>query len=335
MKNRTQHIVRLLTQARFGVVLLAVFVIFTLPTWAQTQPAQLTQSSALYNLSITPPTAYLKLKPGSKANHTISLTNSGSRALTLTPKIVDFEADGRTGLPVLKESHTFPYFAMAADQLKPVVVEPGQNAQLVLAFEVPATAPDKEYPLTVVFESSPDGAGTGVGAALAGATASNLIVLVSSKDELENRLVIEDFGAPLLVDSFRNVNFRPLVKNERFSASVASGSAKLTSWIGKTLAEFPIYPEVVLGFSSRELRAQLDPRPGEGELPIPTEFAYDPVFLFGPVKISVTLTNPSGSDTFSATTFALPFSLFVAICIGIVIGIGYWYKTKRDSRLTF
>ncbi len=288
------------------------------------------QAQSVYDVTISPPVAFIKLKPGSKAAHTLSIVNNGSATVTLTPRIVDFSADGETGRPILADDHTFPYFAMASAQMKPLTMDPGAKAQLTLAFSVSASAPDKEYPLSILFESSAKTGAEGT-SPVVGTVGSNLIVLVSEKDFPDRKLLISDFGAPKFVDSLRSLTFAPTVKNEQFSAGIASGSATITSWTGKKVAEFDIYPDAVLGFRTRKLRA-LDTTAATLAA---TEFSYNPPVMFGPQKLTITLTTPDSSESFSTTIFALPFSLLVAILIGAAIGFGYWYRTKRDGRLTF
>lgn len=313
--------------------IITALILLLLPLAGVFAAAEVAQAQEGLELTVSPPISYLKVAPGTKQNHTISLKNNGPAAITATPQILDFSVDGKTGQPVLRDQHTFPYFTMPAASLKPVVLEPGQVAQLQIVIEAPATAPDKEYPLSIVFSSEntsslpqePD-AGR---ARVTGAVASNLIVLVSDKTSLEKKLVVSDFGAPTLLDSFRGFSAEPILENERFSAAAASGSAKLVSWTGTTVSEYQIYPDNILGFSSRPIRA-LDP---DSEAPQAITFTFKPNFMIGPYSLVVELDNDGQTEVFSTTIIAFPFSILVAAAVGLVIGITYWWKTRRDNTL--
>lgn len=290
------------------------------------QPATAQRS---LELTVSPPITYLKAAPGMMQTHIISIKNNGAAAVTVTPSIVDFSLHEVTGAPVLQEDHSFPYFTMPASVLKPIEMEPGQVAQLQLKIEPPMTAPDREYPLSVVFTTENLGTRGNEATQISGAVASNLIILVSDKNILEKKLVVADFGLPGVIDSFRGVTAQPVLKNERFSAGAASGSAKLTSWTGRPVAEYQIYPDNVLGFNSRKIRAtELDSEP-----PTVTNFTFRPAFMLGPYKFSITLDNDGELTTYTHTIFAIPFSIFVAALMGAIVGGVYWFKIAQNNRI--
>lgn len=323
------------------VIIILILGVFALSVPSAIIHAQESQTPTTdYNLSISPPTAYIKLHPGNLAVHTVTVKNNGLVALTVTPELVDFSSDGKTGQPVLGDSNTFPYLDLDKTSFEPVTIRPGQAAQLTLHFSVPSTAEDREYPLTVLFEGKEAGQKVASGqTSISGVLASNIIILVSKTGTLENLFSVESFQTSRFVDSFKDISFAPLVKNTNFAAAVASGSATITDWQGKEVAQFDILPSVVLGYSTRQIEPQgresdSNSENGNSE-PGLRIFRYDHPFLIGPYTISLLL--PSGNQEelgtveYKMKVWALPFSILLATASAVLALVGYTLYKRLAS----
>ncbi|PIY80843.1 MAG: hypothetical protein COY80_00805 [Candidatus Pacebacteria bacterium CG_4_10_14_0_8_um_filter_42_14] len=288
------------------------------------------QSNTGMTITVTPATAYLKILPGNRETHTITIVSQSSQVLEITPKVVDFRPDGRTGQPILSDTTNFPYLVDGTSHFPPIILQPKERAQLTLAFNPPAGSPDKEYPMTVIFTARPASAVDAMNSAseISGAVASNIIVLVSKEQEPPPQVSIKDFGTFRLVDSFGLISLKPIAENESFAAIVASGSASIKNWQGKPLAEFPLYPDSILGLSTRELRSFIIENTPENEsepLLVPKPFQFDKPFLFGIYRIGLVL----NTEEAEITLVALPFSIIVAILVGAGSYGAYTLVTKR------
>ncbi|MDA1079648.1 MAG: hypothetical protein O2840_03090 [bacterium] len=265
-----------------------------------------------FNLVIAPAQAYLKILPGNRATHTITLENSGDETLKITPKVLDFATDGKTGLPVLLGKSEFAYLNLTDELYQPITLPPKGKAQLTLSFSVPSGAKNKEYPLSVVFTADKEGVqANDATSPITGSVASNLVVLVSDESEPTRKLTLADAGAPRLVDSFGSITFAPIVKNETYAATIASGSASIIDWRGETVSTLPFYPDSVLGFSTRELRGFHENSP--------VLFSYKAPFLLGPYKIRFDFDTSSHE----IIVLAAPLSLLGAVGIGIITYLIY------------
>lgn len=287
-----------------------------------------------FDLSVSPPTAYLKINPGNNAVHTITLKNNGQAELVVTPELVSFSANGTTGHPTLSNTSEFPYLNQERTSFETLTLPPKATAQLTLHFSVPATAENREYPLTVLFHSqaanAPDAAVTPV----SGKLGSNLIVLVSDESTLLNTLTVESFGKQYFVDSLSALEFSPVVKNNSYAAAVSSGSATLYNWRGQEVARYEIEPTVVLGYSTRRIEPFTAP-----DSVTDTEgirlFSYDSPFLLGPYSYSVFL--PSGDPAHPVTVehkiivWAVPFTVLLTVAITCFALGGYYFYKKRSS----
>ncbi len=281
-----------------------------------------------FSLVVAPAQAYLKILPGNRATHTITLENAGDETLEVIPKVLDFATDGKTGVPSLLGKTEFAYLNLTEDLYQPILLPPKGKAQLTLSFTVPAGAKNKEYPLSVLFSADKQGASqTTINTSpVTGSVVSNLVVLVADESATSKKLTLYDSGAPQFVDSFSDITFAPVVKNESYAATIASGSATLLDWRGKTVAHFPFYPESVLGFSTRELRSYAD------ELQ-PRLFSFKSPFLLGPYQIKFEIDNSSDEqqsiETNRITVFAAPFSLLSAAGLGVITYLLYTKIQKR------
>lgn len=315
------------------IVFAAVLVSFSLflPSLAKAQ------ESFPVELTITPPTAYLKVKPGSEATHTITITNNGTKAMILQPELVDFRSDGLTGKPILAATTTFPYLDADSSSFQPLTVTPNAKAKLTLHFSVPQGVPNKEYPLTLLFRSVSSENQTTFGntAQINASIGSNLIVLVSDKDTPDASFSLESFHISKIKDSFRPITFNPVVENTGFSATVASGSAEIKNWQGKVVSTFPIYPVVILGNSSRELQVQIDKGKNSDPQFVPGNFYYKQPFFLGVYTVSLTLTSISDPQkvilTASENIIELPIILILCVVIGLSMYSIYKWRQRRNN----
>lgn len=316
---------------KIALVLLSFFV-FATPVLAQQQT---------FNLGVTPATSYLWLKPGSKTQHTITLENKADTAIEVTPKLVDFEADGTTGQPILHTASSFEYLDRSSFEGTVLTIPAKKRAQLTLVFSVPASAPEREYPLTLLFESvatTPNRLTST--SSLVGIVGSNLIVLVSKDPQPTQLINIQTAGAPFFVDSFKPLTLGPIVKNNNFAAATMAGTITITDMFGNQVAEFSIFPDSVLGFSSRELRGMKETFDPQKE-PEVAPLTYAPKFLAGPYTITTTITQPYLSETetqivatTSHTVVAIPFAL-IAFIGAISIGAIAFLVHKKRKPISF
>ncbi len=281
-------------------------------------------------LSISPATAFLKVKPGSETVHTIVIENRGIETLKITPKLVDFHPDGQTGKPVLGKKLNFPYFKLPEKGLEPITLDINQKAKVNLVVAPPKEAPTQEFPITIIFQASSLNQESGQ-TQVVGAIASNLVILVTEKENPPVKLKLAQIKLPKIIDSFRPLTFKLLAKNEGVSAVVASGSAEILDFKDQSIAKKPILPTAILASSTRYLlTSNSDSKPDSLSFnPETTEFLIPRRFWLGYYKLKVKL-NPNQVQT--QTFFALPISLVLLSLVGGLIGGGL-YLLKRQLKL--
>ncbi len=286
-------------------------------------------------LGVFPATAFLKIQQGGSATHTITLENTSAHTIRVAPRIVDFRSDNRTGTPLLTESTTFQYLEGITDpnKLDTLLLQPKEKAALKLAFTIPSNAPSKEYPLTILFETTPDvpqpvvGAGAGIKTVIG----SNLVVLITNTQEAPTLLSVSQLKTASVHDSFAGISFTPVVKNSSFASSVASSSAQIKNWRGKVVQTFEGMPVVVLGASSREIQTL----PSNSDTPV--AFEYKPSYLLGWYTLEFTvqtgLSTAPDSVTATRIVFALPFAV-IAVLFSVIASLLYFgYKKGLFTHL--
>lgn len=311
---------------------LRLFLALSLTTAALLGMLTQVKAQNAFDVTVSPPTAYLQIKPGSKASHQIKLTNNTSGAVTVVPRIFDSKPLGETGYPQLQTTFTFPYLENQSASLEPLTINPGETVSYVLNFIVPPAAATKEYPLTVLFskviEQDSLSKNNTTRSQLYGAVGSNIVVLVSDSTNVPNQLKIVEIQQSVFQDSLKRLQFEPKLLNQGVQAVAASGSATITNMFGKVVYQADLYPDILLGGQQRPARAF---QPGTtDEPPKPIAFSYDPPFLLGRYTIAVSLTDQAGDllNSSSTTLVALPYSIIGAIVIALLT----WFIARASKR---
>lgn len=294
-------------------------------------PNTVSAQTSTINLSISPPVTYMSIKPGEAQTYQISAENLGDATLEVIPSLLDFEADNKTGQPIIKSTGTFKHIRIN-DGLssfgKKFYLEPKQKTNIPITIDIPKGGQEEEYAMTIFFTFKNKTAETvkGSQAKVAGTVGSNLILLVTRNNSDRGNIVIKNIKSMPTIDIFMPIRFTALAENIGKNATVASGSATITDWQNNEVAKFEIHPDMILSGSSRELR--------EKDF-VSNEFRYKKPFLLGIYRIKVELKKNSSpdSETFvlNKTIIALPFSIILLPLSGFLLYSGYKVVLRKAS----
>ncbi|NCO12620.1 hypothetical protein GW926_03745 [Candidatus Pacearchaeota archaeon] len=317
MKNKI-----LKTSAITVFIILLSFVIYVNKVNAQ---------ASRINLSISPPVTYMSIKPGEEQTYQIRVENLGDSTLEITPSLLDFDADNKTGQPIVKQTGTFKYIRIN-DGLssfgESFYLEPKQKKAIPITVDIPRSEQEEEYAMTVffTFKNKTDEKQKDSQAKVAGTVGSNLILLVTRNNLDRGNIIVKNITSMPTIDSFMPIRFTALAENIGKNATPASGSAKISNWQNREIAEFEIHPDMILANSSRELR--------EKDF-LSNEFRFKKPFLLGIYRISIELNKNSSpnSDVFvlNKTIVALPFSIILLPLSGIILYSGYRVILKKTN----
>lgn len=288
-----------------------------------------TPAGATLSLSVTPPVAYITIKPGETFTATVLLENEGTTSITTVPTLVDFEPDkAGTGI-VLSDFTTFPYLdpEKPSELKQELRLQPGEKKTISIPIKTPHSASASEHHLTLLFPGSDQTNATDspTGANISGVIGSNVIIMISPDIQDQSQLSLEKYEGVNLIDSFSPVTFKLWAKNEGRLAGIASGSAQLVGSKGNILGSWSFFPDVILAHSQRLLRTTGEKvAEPDGEIQPTTLFSFRSPFLIGKYQVKVTFgsANQLNRVTTEYPVIAFPFLLcgLILICGCSLIG---------------
>ncbi len=314
------------------------------------------QAAASLDLKVFPPTAYLAVKPGAGITHQVKLKNEGLYTLEITPVLVDFKTDERSGQVILQQKSDFAYLNLDGDKDKwgrEFVIKPGEEKVLNFVIALPSGEEFAEHHLTILFQArqltyaSASANDTLVSAVLA----SNVILLASPDEQNRGELVIENFSVPKMADSFVGFSFSALVRNIGINAVPITGHIKISHWPEHEAEIYQLYPDMVLAGDKRLVRAmseaelqELSEMEGNQAVLVATgedfaaikadfirqklrsNFFYKRPFLIGAYDLELKI----GDDILQKRVIVLPFS---ALLIALLLPPFYWLANILASAL--
>jgi len=320
------------------------------------KPISPAQAASSLDLKVFPPTAYLAVKPGAAINHEVKLKNDGLYTLEITPVLVDFKTDERSGQVILQQKSDFKHLNLDGDPEKwgrSFVLKPSeeQNLNFVIAF--PSDAAFAEHRLAILFQArqlsyaSVSNSDTLISAVLA----SNVILLASPDEQNRGELIIEEFKVPRVADSFVGFNFSAMVRNIGINAVPIDGHIKISHWPSPSPEIYELYPDMVLADDKRLVRAMSEAELSEIEAleqqkevltasgenfealkadfirqKLRTNFFYKKAFLIGAYDLELKV----GDDILQKRVVVLPFS---ALAIAMLLPPLFWLANLLSKSL--
>lgn len=280
------------------------------------------------DFSVAPPVAYLSVKPGGSLQHTVVLTNHSANRLEVTAQLLDFKPDGSSGQIVLGNASMFDQlFSKTTGLDRPFILEPNQNKEWQIKLNINPTASQKEYPLTLLFSAKSASANFSPQVSQVQAViGSNIILLISPNDEDKGEIIVEELFFKKLIDSLGSLKFASLVKNVGSNATSVEGFITIKNSLNHTIAEYIIYPDMVLANATRQIRllnkkeavftqdGKLEP---EQKTELLSEIIIKRPFLFGFYSVELNINQ----QTAVVQILALPLSLLAVAMLGGVIYI--------------
>lgn len=324
----------------FAITLLFGFGTHTQAVFAQETalPTQPFSQGTTLSVSVNPGVVFLHIPPGQKQTHSVTITYTGKIPVSVTPELVEFAADNKTGNPKLLPTTQVSFVKL----LEPIntfggsfTMKPNSSVKVVVEAAPPAGTPDAEFPLTLLFKTAPTHVITAGGAAAQASAiiGSHMILSVANEQPTSAKITTESIETTQFLDSFGGLSFKVLLKNESISSGVVSGSAIIRNWLNQEVASYPFAKTAILGKSTRYAQVQL--ADNQDLTQTKDIFTYKPAYLLGPYSIEVKLTNPNQEQEITSRTsrnlLALPFSLSLAI--GLAISTYIMFVLVRSRKI--
>lgn len=294
------------------------------------------QSAPQLDLSVDPATDFIQVLPNQKAVHTITLTHNGTTPLQVTPHLVDFTPDGKTGQPQLSDQASVNFVSIQNPDLmldQPFTLTPHITKKIDLLISPTADTITREYPLTLLFQTQadPDTTLKGTTSQTNAVIGSNMIIFVGDESLATGEMSVSQLNLPYVIDSFQPLRFSAQIFNDNAKAAPIQGKITVSDWMNRELMNYTLAPDVVLGKSHRLVRPET-----ENEQNSSTKFIFDKPFLMGFYTVEVTLDQPqAGVEAFVSMkrrVIALPFSMATVI---ITSAIAYFFLRRKINRTEF
>lgn len=282
-------------------------------------------------LSISPPVVEIMIAPGKAINQTFNLQYQGDEA-TIIPE-----------LHKIKPSDSFGHVAIESKPLDPAtipliitsithplgkeIVSTGGTLPVTLSFQAAATGTETDVYLALVLRAV--GINEIQNASITTPAISALILITINPTIVSPvDIAINDFSPPQLHDSWVPLVINPKIENKTSIMTRTEGKYEVISPFGKTIFSAPLYPNLVLGNSSRSIQSSVH------ELPF--DLSWSPSWReMGPHKLRLTITT-LGSTKLSEIeriVWILPIRLLI-ILITLIIFIIALLKTALKKNAT-
>ncbi len=202
--NFCKKCVNKMETAKFILVAVSFFLLFSLPTHAQTSALRLTTSPLPINL---------KTAPGSSVSATLKVKNDGLNTEKLQVELMKFKADEQTGAPILINREAGDdYFDWVTFSEKSFTLPPNEWKTLTANFQVPPEASFGYY-YAIVFSRAEEKTDKIERQTFIAGGAATLVLLEVDVPGAKKEAQITSFSADKKMYEFLPVNFTVKMKN--------------------------------------------------------------------------------------------------------------------------
>lgn len=327
------------------------------------------------SLGIWPPLLEVMIQPGKSITQVYKIINNGETDLVLTSKIVPFEPADELGNIILSSevspaagdrnsspanlTELFPsevgwpgWFSFQNADLalgEKFLLPAGKEQQIVLKIKIPPQATEKDYYLTLLFETAQipgmylgqNQSGGQVEAKIGG----NILLTVSQTGQPKKQAEVKDFRISntryatrntYILDSFVRPQFLVRLKNNGRAFFKPNGTITTTGWFGQKWA-LDLLPENVLAGSIRQITCQKSaPATAPGEettQTLPSSCQLPAKFLLGKytARLEFGLDENSGEYQSELVFWAVPLKLLlgIGVCLTLLVIIFQKFSLKK------
>lgn len=287
-------------------ILIFLFTLFT-PVKAHAQSVE---------LSLNPPVVEAIIAPNKKFTQVFNFKTSQSGVVVI-PELHLVKPSGTDGHSTIDPSpvnpSSIPLVVTSSPALGARVALAGNELPITLTIESASTDLSQDVYLALLLRVEPKDSFEK--ASLASPIISALILSTITVDgTLPINLEIENFDPPVVHDSWLPLTISPILKNSTPIKIRPQGKYEIVSPLGKVIVNLPLYPNLVLGKSSRTIESMIQEIPGNLD--------WSPKWSnIGPHKLRLTI-ETQGGTTISQTeklVWIFPFRGFIILVLLVII----------------
>ncbi len=241
-------------------------------------------------LSITPPVVEILIAPGKKVLQTFTFKAEGEDLMAI-PEIHLGHPQGTRGHITIDQNPYKPSdISLSIASSHPLgEATPLKNGELTitLTFEAANVDVAEDIYLVLVIKTTSSQKITSSSLTLPGISAL-IFTTINPSGVTPIDLNLNDFDPPILHDSWNPITISPSLKNNVPIMLRPRGKYEVINPSGRTIFELPLYPNLILGESTRSIDAQLNDQP--------VTLSWQPTWKnIGPYRLRITITTEGGS----------------------------------------
>lgn len=268
-------------------------------------------------LSISPPVVEIMLAPGKKISQTFNLKTT-TQNLTLTPELHPIKPSGSRGHSSVDPLPLIP------SSIPATITITGPNTSPTLTFEAANVESAQDIYLALVFQT--DAADSPTSTTLSPAISALILLTINPTDILPIDLELKNFEPALLHDTWLPLKISPQAQNKSKIMIRPEGKYEIIAINGKTIFSKTLYPNLILGESSRTLELSA------GDKEPPTDLSWSPKWSnLGPYRLRLTLTSQGGTNltVVEKTIWLVPIRLGIILTLLLIIYLTLIYKRSK------
>lgn len=270
------------------------------------------------SLSLSPPVTEFLLRPNTPVVQTFSFTVSGSDA-TLIPTLhraIPLDNTGHITIdPNPLNLATIPLVVTATPPLNQPLTASHQPSLITLTFSAANTDQTQDVYLALVLQTADrsdplSDRHLGIG----GGISALLLVTLTPDGALPINLDLSDFDPPLFHDTFTNLTLSPKLDNHSPIMVRPEGTYEIISPTNRSVVSLSLYPNLILGNSSRELQLNLNGQP--------SPLTWSPRWShLGPYRLRLTVQTPGGTQLIESEKiiWLFPFRITTLILVAVLL----------------
>lgn len=275
-------------------------------------------------LSISPPVVEILIAPNKRITQTFIVKHDG--AVVITPTLHLFKPSGVNGQAQIDPNPlTPPQIPLVVTSSLPLgnPYHPSSDlTEITLTIEAPTTDTPQDLYFALLVTTEPV-ASFATASTTAPGIASLIVATVNPGSVYPIDVSLENFDTPHIQDSALALTLSPLLKNNTDLMIRPGGKYEVFAPSGKTVFSTNLYPNLVLGNSSRLVQA---------DGPAPLE--WTPTWKdLGPYRHRLTIETQGGSKLVESekTVWVFPIRASIVIFLGVLVLILIWRSSMRSS----
>ena len=302
----------------FPFVYLCIYTLSSTPVLAQS-----------VSLSVSPPVVEILLSPNKKVSQTFTLQSQGEN-IAVTPE-----------LHLAKPTDAFGHVTIDPSPLSPATIPlsitmTGPSTSPTLTFEAASTDTPQDVYLALVFKVNSTVEHSGNISTSTPAISALILTTITPTGILPISLDIQNFTPPVIHDSWLPLTVSPQLQNHANTMVRPLGIYSVISPTGQTIFSLPLYPNLVLGNTSRTLQGSDKPIPKLDELKStlnPVVLSWQPRWYYvGPYRLHLEITSQGGTKLTEVEKVVWIFPLRLSILFIFFLIAGFILILKLSKK---